>query len=694
MNSLPLSAVTSLGLGTAWAVLALEPEPAGPPGEPEPLPRVVVTGYNDPTRDWAPLGTESKSPGAATKARIQDAAGLLADVPGVAVVRNGSQTGLPQIRGLHADRVKVLVNGMTISPACPNHMDPPLHYLAPSRTAALVVVPGVTPVSLGGDSIAGTVVADSAPPHFGTNAVWRPFGEVFGSGSSANDGWAAATTLGIANNRYSVAYDGSFQGAGDYRFPGGRVRDSGYDIMHHELRGAARISAGVISAEAGLSRTRDTGTPALPMDMIKDDGYQGGAAFDGDLGFASLQARVYHHQTDHLMDNYSLRPAGPMRMSSPAESADTGFVLGAVKAVEPHTYRLGVDFHDSQFDAYQQNADTGRRQTTINDGSRDRLGGYAEWQADWSPRWHTLLGVRADAVWADTGPVENYFPAAKPDAVAFNANRRAIDDLDLDATAAIRFTPNEGSAYEIGAARKNRAPNLIERYLWTPLSASAGQADGRTYLGNLDLDPETAWQFNLTAGWQGSRWRAKVSPFYTLVEDYIQGRPIARLDATKQPVLQYQNLDRAELYGVDASAEWEFVKHFTLGGLLSYVRGRDCEYDDNLYRIAPLRGRVDLTWRSGRFESGIEGVLVARQDEVAAYNGEPPTPGYALMNLRAGWNVTRRLTLQAGVDNVLDEFYADHLGGINRVAGSDVAIGQRLPGLGRFVYGALRLSWD
>ncbi len=694
MNSLSLTSASLLGWGTVCAVLALEPEPAGPAGEPETLPRVVVTGYNDPARDWSPLSLESKPPTVAEKARAQDTARLLEDMPGVAVVRNGSQTGLPQVRGLYGDRVKVLVNGMTLTPACPNHMDPPLHYLAPSQAAALVVVPGVTPVSLGGDSIAGTVVADSAPPHFGTNAVWRPFGEVFGAGYSVNDGWVGATTLGIANDRYSAAYEGSVQGAGDYRFPGGRVRASGYDIMHHELRGAAKTSAGVVSAEAGLSRTRDAGTPALPMDMIEDDGYQGAMAFDGDVGFANLQGRVYHHQTDHLMDNYSLRPAGPMRMSSPAESADTGFALGAAKVVEPQTYRLGLDFHDSQFDAYQQNANSGMRQTTINDGSRDRLGGYAEWQADWSPRWHTLLGVRADAVWSDTGPVADYFPAAKADALAFNANRHAIDDLNLDATAAVRFTPNEASAYEIGAARKNRAPNLVERYLWTPLSASAGQADGRTYLGNLDLDSETAWQFNLTVGWHGPQWHAKVSPFYTVVEDYIQGRPIARLDASQRPVLQYENLSRAELYGVDASADWEFVKHFTLTGLLSYVRGRDCQDDDNLYRIAPLRGRVGLTWRNEHFEAGIEGVLVARQDEVAAYNNESPTPGYALMNLRAGWNISRRLTLQAGLDNVLDELYADHLGGINRVGGSDVAVGQRLPGPGRYVYGALRLSWD
>ena len=39
-----------------------------------------------------------------------------------------------------------------------------------------------------------------------------------------------------------------------------------------------------------------------------------------------------------------------------------------------------------------------------------------------------------------------------------------------------------------------------------------------------------------------------------------------------------------------------------------------------------------------------------------------------------------------GLDNVTNEHYADHLGGINRVAGSDVAVGERIPGAGRFVY--------
>jgi hypothetical protein len=64
--------------------------------------------------------------------RHTDAASLVRNLPGAAVVRNGSQTGILQIRGLTGQRVSVKVDGMTITPACPNHMDPPLHYANPA----------------------------------------------------------------------------------------------------------------------------------------------------------------------------------------------------------------------------------------------------------------------------------------------------------------------------------------------------------------------------------------------------------------------------------------------------------------------------------------------------------------------------------------------------------------------------------
>ena len=40
------------------------------------------------------------------------------------------------------------------------------------------------------------------------------------------------------------------------------------------------------------------------------------------------------------------------------------------------------------------------------------------------------------------------------------------------------------------------------------------------------------------------------------------------------------------------------------------------------------------------------------------------------------------LTLQAGVENLLDKDYTDHLNGFNRVEGNGVDRGERLPGSG------------
>ena len=44
----------------------------------------------------------------------------------------------------------------------------------------------------------------------------------------------------------------------------------------------------------------------------------------------------------------------------------------------------------------------------INNGQRNRVGHYAEWEAAWTPQWSTLLGVRNDVVWMTTGNAYPY----------------------------------------------------------------------------------------------------------------------------------------------------------------------------------------------------------------------------------------------------------------------------------------------
>ena len=110
-------------------------------------------------------------------ARTGDGASLIQDLPGAAIVRNGSQTGIVQLRGLSGDRVAVRVDGMAITPACPNHMDPPLHYANPAADDLVKLYAGISPVSVGGDHIGGAVAISRSVPDFAKDGRTTQSGE-------------------------------------------------------------------------------------------------------------------------------------------------------------------------------------------------------------------------------------------------------------------------------------------------------------------------------------------------------------------------------------------------------------------------------------------------------------------------------------------------------------------------------------
>ena len=118
-----------------------------------------------------------------------DSASLLADEPGVSLYTNGGASSLPVIHGLNDDRIKVLVDGMSITSACANHMNPATSYISATSVSSTAVIAGLTPVSMGGDSIAGTISLESALPIFAGNGEELPKeGNISTSYRSVNSG--------------------------------------------------------------------------------------------------------------------------------------------------------------------------------------------------------------------------------------------------------------------------------------------------------------------------------------------------------------------------------------------------------------------------------------------------------------------------------------------------------------------------
>ena len=132
---------------------------------------------------------------------------------------------------------------------------------------------------------------------------------------------------------------------------------------------------------------------------------------------------------------------------------------------------------------------------------------------------------------------------------------------------------------------------------------------------------------------------------------------------------------------------------WSLSGILNYVRGERRDIDDNLYRIAPPNATLRLAYQGANWTAGVENILYARQHRVSETNGEQKTAGYGILNLNATWQATPALQVAAGVDNVFDKTFLDHLGGYNRAANPDIARGARLPGYGTNVFARVTLEF-
>ncbi|TNE85220.1 MAG: TonB-dependent receptor, partial [Gammaproteobacteria bacterium] len=169
-----------------------------------------------------------------------DSADLLKD-EGVEFYSAGGIGKLPVIHGMNGDRVKVLIDGSEITSACANHMNPPLSYMDASRIESTMVLSGITPVSSGGDSIAGTISVKSQTPVYSDSDKLLTQGTIgaFYRSNGQHHGEFLNTT--IASENLSLNYTGSLDRSATYRDgDGDKVLDTLYRSESHAITLGAR----------------------------------------------------------------------------------------------------------------------------------------------------------------------------------------------------------------------------------------------------------------------------------------------------------------------------------------------------------------------------------------------------------------------------------------------------------------------
>ena len=262
---------------------------------------------------------------------------------------------------------------------------------------------------------------------------------------------------------------------------------------------------------------------------------------------------------------------------------------------------------------------------------------------------------------------------------------------------------------ELGLAQKVRSPLYQERYLWIPLEANAGLGDGNNYVGNPLLEPEEATQIEIGLDYSIGDFYISPRIYRRDVDDYIQGIPATNMavvgvsrNANGDPTpLMFANTD-AEFTGMDMTFGFRINDNWRVEGIWSMVDGERDDIVDNLYRINPDNARLSVYYETSDFSAKLEQVLVMDQDDISLTNTLDPanpnnnsnsTDGYELTNAFLSWAATDEITWSAGVENVFDEEFTDHLTGFNRVIGSVVPQGSRMIGRGRNIFARLQYRW-
>jgi len=585
-----------------------------------------------------------------------DGADYLKTIPGFTTLRSGGTNGDPVLRGMFGSRLNLLTNDGALSGACPSRMDNAMSYIAPETYDRLIVIKGPQSVLWGGGASAGTVRFEREIPYFD-----RPEARLSGS------------ALVGSRNRNDQVVDAVFgQPKGYVRVAGNRSESDDYqDGTGDEVPSAWRKW----NADAALGWTPDTDT-VLELSAGQGDAqarYAGrgmdGAIFNRDsLGLRfekkriggvldAVVANVYRNKVDHVMDNYTLRQPDasssmPMPMASNVAQDVQGGRAAATWQKDRWELTAGADVRDSR---HSQRSAMGRgaykRQPWTVDAKFRTYGVFAESHWHMTDSHHLMSGLRLDRARVQdlrqrTGGM---MPMPNP-----TAGMRRQERLP---SGFVRYEyDHQGVGFYAGLGHTQRMPDYWE--LFSPTRGPVGSLNA--FAG---VRPERTTQLDIGAQVQSTRYDAWVSLYAGRVQDFVLFDYMSGGMGMKST--RARNVD-ANIHGGEAGVEWRPGSQLKVGGVLAYAWG-DLRNEGAMPQMPPLELRLSLAQERGKFSWGTLLRVVAQQDRVNPGAGNVvgqdlgPSAGFAVFSANAAYRYSDRVQVSAGIDNLFDRDYSEHL---------------------------------
>lgn len=254
----------------------------------------------------------------------------------------------------------------------------------------------------------------------------------------------------------------------------------------------------------------------------------------------------------------------------------------------------------------------------------------------------------------------------------------AQDNTAVNGSLGLVFMPGDGWRFTTNLSTGFRAPNIDDL---SKLNDS-NSTDQLIIVPNPDLKPENAYNAEITIGKTfGEKLQVEVTGFYTLLANAFVTQPFLyngqdsiEFDGTLSAVQAMQNTEKAVIYGFEGNLLAQVTKSLSLRSALTYTYGHDKTENVPLDHIPPLFGitslKLELSKFTGEFYvrynawKHIKDYSPSGEDN-EAYATPDGMPAWYTLNLRAGYQFSRYFSLQAGLENILDQHYRNFASGIS-----------------------------
>lgn len=588
----------------------------------------------------------------------------LSKVPGVSQITTGPAISKPVIRGLSANRVVTLSNGVKQQ----GQQWGDEHGIEIDQYSAerIEILRGPASLMYGSDALGGVInILDALPAPDGTIR-----GE-FLSNYATNNG-LSGTSLMLQGNNKGLVYRarGSYRNAYSYKTATEYVPNSGFNETSFEGQIGLNKNWGYAHLDASSFRNNIGFYEPARNDaglLVNEDGLVPTDAENRDRTIAFPKQDVRHYKlalnSNILFNSGSLRSTIGYQQNQRRELESAG--EGAALYLNNYAYSYDFKYTLKETNGWASvfgisgefihSLNTSAEEQLIPDFDSQAYGGFAFLKKTWEKNTFNI-GARLDY--------------RKLNSYAFEGEEVSFAPINNEFTnlsAALGYTHefNEALSFKANAGTAFRGPNIAEL-------SSNGVHEGafRFEVGNPNLKQERSNQFDASFEYGDEYFSASVGGFLNSINNYIyynSSGEFIDVDGTDYPVFNFVQND-ALLRGIEASLTLHPVSFIHFENAFAFTRATNRSTKQSLPFIPAATLRNEF-----RYEPKVPGTSHSyisigldnffKQSKVDAF--ETTTSGYTLLNAAVGTTLRigkkQDLTIYVAGRNLLNKAYYDHL---------------------------------